>query len=95
MWRGTVGAGMPVGEGRRGDPGLEGRLVAPAGDDEPGRAAVRWAEQLEPLEAVGVVHGSRSSGETPRQLVTRALRDRDGIDAHNAHPFMMTETERH
>ena len=35
--RGAVGAGVAVGEGGRGDPGLERRLVTPAGDHEPRR----------------------------------------------------------
>ena len=49
-----------MGERRRRDPGVEGCLVAPPGDDQPDLPVVVGLEQLEALEPVGTVDGARS-----------------------------------
>src|ERR1700750_1173980 len=67
---GPLGLGpVAVPERRRVHPGLERLLVAPAGDDQPGRALVGRLEQLEALEAVLVVDGAGPGGEAAGELV--------------------------
>src|SRR5690606_15255088 len=79
---------VPVGEGRGAHPALEGLLVAPAGDHEPGLAPVGGPEQLEALEALLVVHRPCPLREAARHLVAQLGRHRDGVypyDRHGAH----------
>jgi hypothetical protein len=57
------GGAMAVGERLRAEPGLERLLVAPAGDHQPLLPVVGGLQQLEPLEAVGVVDGPGSGRE--------------------------------
>ena len=85
MRRRAVGAGVAVGEGRGGDPALEGLLVAPAGHDEPLAAVVGGAQQLEALEALLVVHGPGAGGEAAGQLVAGVGGHRDGVDLDDGH----------
>ena len=72
-------------EGRRAHPRLERRLVAPPGDDEPGRPVVGGLEQLEALEAVLVVDGAGPGGEPVGELVAARGVDGDGVDLDDAH----------
>jgi hypothetical protein len=71
--------------GRRGDPLLEGLLVPPAGDDQPLAAVVGRTKQLEPLEAVLVVHRPGAGGEALGQLVAGVLGHGDGVDLDHGH----------
>jgi hypothetical membrane protein len=70
--------------GRR-PPGLEGLLIPPAGNDEPRGAAVGRLQQLEPLEAVLVVHRPGPRGEPAGQLVPAVGRHRNCVDLHDGH----------
>jgi hypothetical protein len=86
------GGAVAVGERLRAAPGLERLLVAPAGDHQPLLPAVGGLEQLEPLEAVGVVDGPGSGSEPLSQLVARLMRHRDRIDLNDGHDSMLPTT---
>jgi hypothetical protein len=83
------GGAMAVGERLRAEPGLERLLVAPAGDHQPLLPVVGGLQQLEPLEAVGVVDGPGSGREPLSQLVAGLLRHRDRIDLNDGHDSML------
>jgi hypothetical protein len=76
---------VAVSEGGRLHPGLEGILVPPAGEDQPGGPFIDWLEQLKALEAVLVVHGTGPGSETPGQLITGVRWYRDRVDLHHSH----------
>jgi hypothetical protein len=63
------GGAMAVGKGLRTEPGLEGLLVAPAGEHQPLLLVVGGLEQREPIEAVGVVDDPGSGRELVSQFV--------------------------
>ena len=88
-WRArrSTGTAMTVGEGRRGDPRVEGVFVAPAGDDEPLGAFVGGLEEFETLEAVLPIDRTRPSGETMGEFVTGVSRDSDGVDTNDRHGY--------
>ena len=79
---------MAVGERLRAEPGLERLLVAPAGDHQPLLPVVSGLEQLEPLEAVGVVDGPGARRKPMGQLVAGLSRHGDGIDLDDCHDPM-------
>lgn len=81
----TAGAGMTVAERRRVEPRLEGLLVAPARDHEPGRPAVGGLEEFEALEAFLVVDGASASGEPPGKFVAAVGRNGDRVDLDDRH----------
>ena len=80
---------MAVGERIRAEPGLERLLVSPAGYHQPLLPVVSGLEQLEPLEAVGVVDGPGPGREPVSQLVAGLLWHRDRIDLDDGHDSML------
>jgi predicted dinucleotide-binding enzyme len=76
---------VSVREGGGLHPGIEGVVVPPAGDHQPGRPVVGGLEQLKALEAVLVVHGPGPGGETARQFVTGVGWYGDRVDLHHSH----------
>src|ERR1700683_3246989 len=85
--RWPVGPGVAMGERWRGDPGLEGVLVAPARDHEPLPAIIGGAEELEALEPVLVVHRPGAGGEALRQLVAGVVGNGDGVGLDHGRSF--------
>jgi hypothetical protein len=82
---------MAAGERLRAEPGLERLLVAPAGDHQPPLPVVGVLEQLEPLEAVGVVDGPGSGreplmGSLLRIVVTRRSKSWRSSEPANCWP---------
>ncbi len=66
-------------------PGLEVGFGAPPGEHQAELALVVGTEQLESLEAVGLVDSPRPRGEPPLELVEAIPRDGDGVDLDDAH----------
>jgi hypothetical protein len=72
-----------------GPPRVERRLVPPPRHHQPRRAAVRWLKQLEALEAVLLVDGSRARGEPAGQLVSAIGGHSDRVDFDNRHTLTL------
>ncbi len=67
-------------EGRRTHPGVEGVVVAPTGEDQPGGALIGWLQQFKALEAVLPIDGTGALGETLGEFVPAVGSNGDGVD---------------
>src|SRR5680860_411940 len=79
--RGTGSLSKP----RRVHPRLERLRVSPPGHHHPPLPLVGRAQQLEPLEAFGVVYRAGSRSEPMGELVARTGWDSDGVDLDRGH----------
>src|SRR4051794_29071460 len=66
-------------------PRLVGLLAGPAGVDEVLVGALQWAEQLEPLEAGGLLDGAGATAEALLEAVLLLRRHGHGVDLHDTH----------
>src|SRR5262249_49878956 len=89
------GRPVPVAERRGAHPRLEGVLVPPPGDDQPGGSFVGRLEQLEALEAVLVVDCAGPGGEPAGELVPAVGGYRDRVDPHYRHQVNVPTSARH
>jgi len=62
-----------------------GLLAAPAGVDQVLVGALQGAQQLEPLEALGLLDRARPAAEPLLETLLLVRRHGDGIDLHDAH----------
>src|SRR5579875_981686 len=79
------GGTVPVRERRGVQPRLEGLLVPPACHDQPRGTLSGRPEQLEALEAFGVVNRPRPCGEPAREFVPAVGRHGDRVNLHDRH----------
>src|SRR5439155_25429638 len=81
-----LGQGMLMGQAKilTANPGLEGRLVAPRGEDHIGRLRIGRAEHLQTHKARLLVDLTRPSSEPLLELLTPWRCDRNTI-GHNVH----------
>src|SRR4051794_9986282 len=75
-------------------PGVVGLLVLPPGVDQVGVRALDGAEQLEPLEARGALHGPRPALEAVLEALPLVLRHGHDVDLHDAHERILPNLER-
>src|ERR671931_431054 len=85
-----LGEGMLMGQAKilTADPGLEGRLVAPRGEDDIGGLRIGRAEDLQTHKARLLVDLTRPGSEPLLELLTPGRGDRHTI-GHNVHTSLL------